>query len=136
MRAAASVSEPWLTINAAVQLYNAALPCMQQQRYADLYRWLRPTAEALVALKPADSDGPLVVAMAEALGRAAEHRLLLAASKAKAARAEGEAARESQGGGAREVGRRHWGAQLERRVRKEEREVGGHDTRTMDADAG
>ncbi|GLI64300.1 hypothetical protein VaNZ11_007525, partial [Volvox africanus] len=89
MRGAASVSEPWLNINAAVQLYNAALPAMQQHRYADLYRWLRPVAEALVVLKPADSDGPLAVALAEALGKAAEHRLLLAAAKAKAARAEG-----------------------------------------------
>ncbi|GLC40394.1 Cilia- and flagella-associated protein 46, partial [Pleodorina starrii] len=97
MRGAASVSEPWLTINAAVQLYNAALPCMQQHRYADLYRWLRPAAEALVALKPGDSDGPLAVAVAEALGRAAEHRLLLAAARAKAAKAEGREEVEDDG---------------------------------------
>lgn len=90
MRMAASVSEPCLVINSAVQLYNAALPAMQQHRYADLYRWLRPVAEALVVLKPADSDGPLAVAVAEALARAAEHRLLLAAAKAKAARDQGK----------------------------------------------
>ncbi|GFR51753.1 hypothetical protein Agub_g14204, partial [Astrephomene gubernaculifera] len=99
MRGAASVSEPWLTINGAVQLYNAALPCMQQHRYADLYRWLRPTAEALMTLKPADSDGPLAVAIAEALCRAAEHRLLLAAAAARAAREEDGEDNEEDGDG-------------------------------------
>lgn len=54
------------------------------------YRWLRPVAEALVALPVADSDGPLAVAVAEALGRAAEHRLLLATLRAKAARDAGQ----------------------------------------------
>lgn len=86
MRAASSVQEHWLAINSAVLVYNAALSYMQQHRYADLYRWLRPVAEALVALPKADSDGALAVAVAEALGRAAEHRLLLAAARARAAR--------------------------------------------------
>ncbi len=86
MRAATSVQEHWLAINSAVLVYNAALSYMQQHRYADLYRWLRPVAEALVALPKEDSDGALAVAVAEALGRAAEHRLLLAAARAKAAR--------------------------------------------------
>lgn len=36
MRGAMSVNEPWLALNNAVQLYNAALPLMQQHRYADL----------------------------------------------------------------------------------------------------
>ncbi len=48
MRGAAACQEPWLVLNAAAQLYNAALPAMQAHRYADLYRWLRPVAEALM----------------------------------------------------------------------------------------